>query len=67
MFSEFGCILIPKLFGVANDVCLTPEGKYWEGAVQDPDVFVATDRAALREGGDLQLETAVRELLKQLS
>lgn len=53
-------------YGVAHDASQTLKGEDWEGAPLSPDVEVAADRAALREGRDPQLEAAVRDLLETL-
>ena len=54
------------LFGVPVVGFRTAEGNFLENTQLEPDVKVANDPADLTRGRDAQLETAVRELLKEI-
>lgn len=53
------------IFGVPQVGCVgTKEGKYLENFQVEPDVLIYNDPASTLEGRDIQLETAVKEMLK---
>ena len=43
------------------------EGRYIENMQLEPDILVYNDQASLLEGRDLQLEAAVKEMLKEIN
>jgi C-terminal processing protease CtpA/Prc len=54
------------LFGIPVIGYRTKEGNYLENTQLEPDFKVANAPEDIIEGKDAQLETAVRELLKQI-
>ena len=54
------------LFGIPIIGYRTKEGNYLENTQLEPDFKVANAPEDIIEGKDAQLETAVRELLKQI-
>jgi C-terminal processing protease CtpA/Prc len=54
------------LFGIPIIGYQLPDGSYLENSQLEPDVLVLNDPATVVLGKDTQLETAVRELLKQI-
>ena len=53
-------------YGIPEIGRKSPDGRYYENTEDVPDIVVRNQPDAIEEGRDEQLETAVRELLKQL-
>jgi tricorn protease len=53
-------------YGIPEIGRKSPDGSYYENTEDVPDIVVRNQPDAIEEGRDEQLETAVRELLKQL-
>ena len=54
------------IFGIPVIGYRLPDGSFLENQQLEPDIKVANDPAAIVLGTDAQLETAVRELLREI-
>ena len=54
------------IFGIPVIGYRLPDGSFLENSQLEPDIKVANDPAEIVKGRDAQLETAVRELLKEI-
>lgn len=52
-------------FGIPQVGCLDNRGNYLENQQLEPDILIYNDPADVLKGKDMQLETAIREMLKE--